>query len=219
MPSMIRLSGCVAATVFYSTLFAANTAFSFDIKPQHLPVGMSSCSSEGLVRSGRENSRRAGARPYRMQVLASDLTVPFPKMLCQNVFLEGEQGTAKQNVDSQGVILKGYDVVAFFKERKAAKGSSELSATYQNATYLFTSAANKAEFEKDPAKYVPQYGAFCAYGVTLGVLADPEVPDAFLVYKGKLYVCGNQGALKDFKKDIDSNIDKANVNWLQLASQ
>ena len=186
---MIRLSGRIAATLFYSTLFAANTAFSIDIKPQ--------------------------------RVLAGDLMVPFPELSCQNVYLEGEQdaGTTKQNVDSQGVILKGYDVVAFFKERKAVKGSSELSATYQNAAYLFTSAANKAEFEKDPAKYVPQYGAFCAYGVTLGVLADPEVPDAFLVYKGKLYVCGNQGALKDFKKDIDSNIDKANVNWRQLASQ
>ena len=189
MPSMIRIFGRVAATLFYSILFAANTAFSIDIKPQ--------------------------------RGLAGDLTVPFPITSCQNVFLEGEQGTGttKQNVDSQGVILKGCDVVAVFKERKAVKGSSELSATYQNATYLFTSAANKAEFEKNPAKYVPQYGAFCAYGVTLGVLADPEVPDAFLVYKGKLYVCGNQGALKDFKNDIDSNIDKANVNWLQLASQ
>ena len=210
---MIRLSGRIAATIFYSTLFAANTAFSIDIKPPRLPVGTRSCSSEGFVRLGVEKRGRAGARPYRIQ--------PFPKMSCQNVFLEGEQdtGTTKQNVDSQGVILKGCDVVAFFKERKAVKGSSELSSTYQNASYLFTSAANKAEFEKDPAKYVPQYGAFCAYGVTLGVLADPEVPDAFLVYKGKLYVCGNQGALKDFKKDIDSNIDKANVNWRQLAGQ
>jgi YHS domain-containing protein len=209
MPSMIRLSGRIAETVFYSTLFAANTAFSFDIRPQHLLVATNSCSSEGLVRSGVENSGRAGVRPYRMHILGRGLAV----------FLEGEQDTTKQNVDSQGVILKGYDVVAFFKERKAAKGSPELSATYQSATYLFMSAANKAEFEKDPAKYAPQYGAFCAYGVTLGVLADPEVPDAFLVYKGKLYVCGNQGALKDFKNDIDTNIDKANVNWRQLASQ
>ena len=189
MPSVIKLSRRVATTLFCATLFAATTSFSFDIKPQ--------------------------------RVLASGLAVALPKTSFQNVFLEGEQGTgvAKQNVDAQGVILKGCDVVAFFKERKAVKGSSELSATYESATYLFTSAANKAEFEKDPAKYVPQYGAFCAYGVTLGVLADPEVPDAFLVYKGKLYVCGNQGALKDFKKDIDSNIDKANVNWRQLASQ
>lgn len=189
MPSMIRLSGCVAATFFYATLFAANTAVGIDLKSK--------------------------------QVLARNLAVSVSKTSHQNVFLEGEQGTGttKQNIDSQGVILKGYDVVAFFKERKAVKGSSELSATYQNATYWFTSAANKAEFAKDPAKYAPQYGAFCAYGVTVGVLADPEVPDAFLVYKGKLYVCGNQGALKDFKKEIDSNIDKANVNWRQLANQ
>ncbi|MBV8214005.1 MAG: YHS domain-containing protein [Verrucomicrobia bacterium] len=156
---------------------------------------------------------------YPAKVLARELAVELPKPAGQNVFLEGEQGATKQNLDSQGVILKGYDVVAFFKERKAVKGSSDLSTTYQSATYLFTSAANKAEFEKDPARYAPQYGAFCAYGVTLGVLADTEVPDAFLVYKGKLYVCGNQGALKDFKKDIDSNIDTANANWRQLASQ
>jgi YHS domain-containing protein len=189
MPSMIRLARRVPATVFYATLFAASTAFSIDLKTQRF--------------------------------LARDLAAPLPKMSCQKVFLEGEQGagTTKQNVDSQGVILKGYDVVAFFKERKAVKGSSELSATYQGATYLFTSAANKAEFEKGPARYVPQYGGFCAYGVTVGVLAEPEVPDAFLVYHGKLYVCGNQGALKDFKKDIDSNIDKADANWRKFISQ
>ncbi|MBV8098088.1 MAG: YHS domain-containing protein [Verrucomicrobia bacterium] len=189
MPSTTKLSRRVATTLFLAVLFAANTVF--------------------------------GGGPYPAKVLARQVAVQLPKAAGQNVFFEGEQGTAttKQNLDSQGVILKGYDVVAFYKERKAVKGSSDLSATYQSATYLFTSAANKAEFEKDPAKYAPQYGAFCAYGVTLGVLADPEVPDAFMVYKGKLYVCGNQGALKDFKKDIDGNIDKANVNWRQLASQ
>jgi YHS domain-containing protein len=189
MPSTTKHSQRVAATAFYATLFAANITFSSDLKPQ--------------------------------RVLACDLGVHLHKTSYQNVFLEGEEnkGLPKQNVDSQGVILKGCDVVAFFRERKAVKGTLDFSANYQGANYLFTSATNKAEFEKDPSKYVPQYGAFCAYGVTVGVLADPEVPDAFLVYKGKLYVCGNQGALKDFKKDIDSNIDKANTNWRQLASQ
>jgi YHS domain-containing protein len=188
MPSISKLSGRVAATLFCATFFVANT------------VVRGEC--------------------YPAKALVHELAAQLPKASCQNVFLEGEEaGTTKQNLDSKGVILKGYDVIAFFKERKAVKGSPDLSATYQSATYLFTSGANKAEFEKDPVKYAPQYGAFCAYGVTLGVLADPEVPDAFMVYKGKLYVCGNQGALKDFKKEIDSNIDKANANWRQLASQ
>jgi YHS domain-containing protein len=133
-------------------------------------------------------------------------------------FLEGEENTGvKQNLDSQGVILKGVDAVAYFKERKPVNGIRAFSSTYGGATYLFASAANKAEFDKDPAKYAPQYGGFCAYGVALGVLADPEGPDAFLIYKGRLYICGNQGALKDFKKDIEGNVIKADGNWRTLA--
>jgi YHS domain-containing protein len=142
-----------------------------------------------------------------------------PKVLDHKAFLEEEKAatTAKVNVDSQGVILKGFDVVAYFKEGKPVKGSSAIASNYHGATYLFASAANKAEFEKDPVKYVPQYGGFCAYGVASGVLADPEGPGAFLIYKGKLYICGNQGALKGFKHDIDANIDKAEKNWPRLA--
>jgi len=125
--------------------------------------------------------------------------------------------TAKVNVDIQGVILKGYDAVAYVKQGKPVKGNPEIKSVYQGATYLFASSANKADFDKDPAKYAPHYGGFCAYGVTLGVLADIEGPEAFAVYKGKLYVCGNQGALKGFKSDIDGNIEKADTNWRQLS--
>jgi len=124
--------------------------------------------------------------------------------------------TTKVNVDSQGVILTGYDVIAYFKQGKPVKGNPAIESTYQGATYLFASSVDKADFDKDPAKYAPQYGAFCSYGVTMGVLADIDGPDAFTVYKGKLYLCGNEGALKEFKSDIDSNIGKADTNWRKL---
>ena len=125
--------------------------------------------------------------------------------------------TTKVNVDSQGVIVNGYDVVAYFKQGKPVKGNPAFESTYQGATYLFASSVDKADFDKDPAKYAPRYGAFCSYGVTMGVLADLEGPDAFAVYKGRLYLCGNQGALKEFKTNIDSNIEKADLNWRSLA--
>jgi YHS domain-containing protein len=130
---------------------------------------------------------------------------------------EKSERATKVNVDSQGIILKGYDAVAYFKQGKAVKGNPALTSTYQGAIYLFASSANKADFDKDPAKYIPQYGAFCSYGVASGVMADIEGPDAFAVYKGKLYLCGNQGALRGFKSDIENNISKADANWLQLA--
>ena len=125
--------------------------------------------------------------------------------------------TAKVNVDNQGIILKGYDAVAYFKQGKPVKGDPAIRSTYQGATYLFASAADKADFDKEPAKYAPRYGAFCSFGVTSGVLADIDTASAFAIYKGKLYLCGNEGVLKDFKSDIDNNIEKADANWLHLA--
>jgi YHS domain-containing protein len=142
-----------------------------------------------------------------------------PILLVQIAAFRGAKGseTANVNVDSKGVILNGYDAVAFFKQRKPVKGNSGIESTYQGATYLFASTADKADFDKDPAKYAPQYGGFCAYGVVNGILTDIEGnPDAFAVYKGKLYLCGNQAALRIFRSNIDSNIEKADTNWRQL---
>ena len=61
-------------------------------------------------------------------------------------------GTGKVNLDSQGVILKGYDVVAYFKQGKPVKGNPAIGSGYQGATYLFASAANKTDFDHNPTK-------------------------------------------------------------------
>ena len=132
---------------------------------------------------------------------------------------EAKGSTAKVNVDTQGVILKGCDVVAYFRQGKPVKGNPAIESAYHGATYFFISSADKAEFDKDPAKYAPHYGGFCSYGVANGVLVDTDGPDAFAVYKGKLYLCGNEGALKAFKSDISGNIEKADTNWRQLTTR
>ena len=124
--------------------------------------------------------------------------------------------SAKVNVDGNGVILKGCDTVAYFEQRKPIQGDSALKSSYRGATYLFASAADKADFDKEPAKYAPQYGGFCAYGVVKGALDDFEGLGDFVIYKGKLYLCGNQSALEIFTSNIDSNIEKADTNWRRL---
>src|SRR5260221_180053 len=45
-----------------------------------------------------------------------------------------ERGTPKLNLDSNRVILKGYDVVAYFTQNKAIKGRLSYHTTYQGAT-------------------------------------------------------------------------------------
>ncbi len=118
----------------------------------------------------------------------------------------------KVNVDQNGVILKGYDAVAYFKQKRAVKGNPKYSSSFGGATYYFASADDKTEFDKTPAKYAPQYGGYCANSMTKRKLADID-PNVFLVYKEKLYVCSSPKAGKAFYSDPDTNVKKADTNW------
>jgi YHS domain-containing protein len=126
-----------------------------------------------------------------------------------------EKGVHKVNVDSKGVILKGYDVVAYFAQKKAVKGNAKYQSSYQGAIYYFSSAADLATFKKNPSKYVPQYGGFCANGVKNKRLVDSD-PNVFFIVKGKLYVCASPAAESEFRAHEDEDIVAANRNWEQL---
>ena len=98
----------------------------------------------------------------------------------------------KLNVDEKGVILKGYDAVAYFKQGKAVKGDPKYSSKYGGAIYYFALASDKEEFERVPPNTNRRYGGYCADAMKKGQLHDID-PNQFFVYKGKaicLHGCG-----------------------------
>jgi YHS domain-containing protein len=125
-----------------------------------------------------------------------------------------EKGGHKLNLDSKGVILKGYDPVAYFTQKRAVKGNPKYLSTYQGAIYYFSSAADLSVFKKDPAKYVPQYGGFCADGMR-NRQANEINPTVFFILKGKLYLCTSPAAEKQFRSNEQENIRKADQNWYE----
>ena len=64
------------------------------------------------------------------------------------------------NVDAEGVALKGYDPVAYFTLRHPVKGQKERMFEWNNAKWFFSSSEHLAMFQKDPARYAPQYGGY-----------------------------------------------------------
>jgi YHS domain-containing protein len=139
-----------------------------------------------------------------------------PMLLAQNAPKKAKAGKrAGPNVDQNGVILKGYDPVAYFKKGKAVKGNPKNSSSFEGATYYFASAADKKEFDKNPARYQPQYGAWCAHAMAKGKLSDID-PNAFAIYKNKLYVCSDPGAAADFKANAATQAPEADDNWRHL---
>jgi YHS domain-containing protein len=92
------------------------------------------------------------------------------------------------------------------------KGFATFSTTWKDATWHFSSPANLNAFIKDPERYAPQYGGYCAYGMAGGYKAPTEI-DTWTIVNGKLYFNYNQKVKDTWSRDIPSYIQKADANW------
>jgi YHS domain-containing protein len=129
-----------------------------------------------------------------------------------------QQGHTAQNVDDNGLILSGYDAVAYQTQAKAVRGSALFTATHDGAIYRFASAENRDAFKAAPAKYAPAYGGYCAMGVAMGKKL-PVDPTAFTVANGKLFLNVNKDVQGMFAKDVASNDAMARKNWAAVSAR
>ena len=124
----------------------------------------------------------------------------------------------KINKSSDGLALGGYDPVAYFQEGKPVKGKKEFEHEWNGAKWHFSSAANHDLFTANPEKYTPQYGNFCAWGMSQGKFFDGD-PEVWKVVDGKLYVNFNKDIEKTWVTDIPGFIKKANDNWPRMQKE
>jgi YHS domain-containing protein len=128
------------------------------------------------------------------------------------------QSKSLLNLDKSGVALQGYDPVAFFTQNRPVKGNPQFESKYAGARYFFSSAEDKAIFDANPAKYEPQFGGFCAYGVSRGHTV-PIKMEAFQIVNGRLLMQYDLDVKNDFNKDPQGNLQKADQNWPRLVEK
>ncbi|MBC8153588.1 MAG: YHS domain-containing protein [Bacteroidetes bacterium] len=114
--------------------------------------------------------------------------------------------------------IRGYDPVAYFTDNRPVKGLKNLTYAWQGATWSFASQANLNAFRAAPEKYAPQYGGYCAYGLSEGHKA-PTDPDAFTIVDEKLYLNYNPKVRTLWSKDRDTRIRTANEKWPKLKDE
>jgi len=114
--------------------------------------------------------------------------------------------------------IQGFDAVAYFMDSKAVKGSKEFTHVYAGAPWYFTSAENLNAFKKEPGKYAPQFGGYCAYGMSRGYKAKTD-PDAWTIVNDKLYLNYNLDVRKIWNEKQYEFIEKANQNWPTVKSK
>lgn len=122
-----------------------------------------------------------------------------------------KEDSTKANLE-KGLAIQGYDPVAYFEKNEAIKGKKEIAHTSEGITYYFSSDEYRTVFLKNPSKFQPQYGGFCAYGMSEGYEA-PVDPTAFTIVNDKLYLNYSHKVRQDWTKTKADRIQKANENW------
>jgi YHS domain-containing protein len=127
-----------------------------------------------------------------------------------------KQTGGEYNTLYAGLGAKGYDVVAYFTDGRPVMGSDRYTAEYGGVKWQFASREHRDAFAADPARYAPQYGGFCAWGVSVGGLYDVDPVNAWNIVDGKLYLNFNKEVNATFTGDPHGFIRKANGNWGKL---
>ena len=130
------------------------------------------------------------------------------------------QNKMANNVDNSNIALQGYSPVSYVDLGLAQKGVKEFKSEHDKILYYFTSAEQKAEFDKNPNKYLPQYGGYCAFGVYAGAKFRVD-PNKFIVEDGKYYLFLYNVELDAqqlwlAEENHQGLVKKADENWSKL---
>jgi YHS domain-containing protein len=126
---------------------------------------------------------------------------------------DGPWRTNSDGADAK-LMLEGHDAVAYFKQNDAVRGDPAIKLDHKGVTYRFASEANKAEFQRAPEKYMPQFGGFCSNGINYAVpWGGGGGPNTWRIYRGKLYVFGGQSSRDQFEIETERNLELAHKYW------
>lgn len=116
------------------------------------------------------------------------------------------------------LAIQGYDPVSYFTETAPQRGLASIAVVENGATYYFASQANADAFSKTPAKYLPTFGGFCAYGVSVSKKFDGD-PTIYKIVDGRLHLNLNPEIHQAFLADLTGAIGKADKAWTQIADK
>ncbi len=123
------------------------------------------------------------------------------------------------NLPASGIAIDGYCPVAYFAVNKPVKGKPQFASTYNGVTYHFVNADAKKVFDKNPEKYLPAYGGWCATGMAVGD-KFPIDPTSFKIVNGRLMLFlknKDVDALKIWNQQNEKEFTrKADAHWAKV---
>lgn len=141
-------------------------------------------------------------------------------VLCLMNYNTFAQDKMAHNIDNSNIALQGFSPVSYLDLGLAQRGVKEFKSEHNKVIYYFTSQDQKKTFDKNPTKYLPAFGGYCAFGVYAGAKFRPD-PNKFIVENGQyfLYLYNLELDAQQLwlsEKNHDKLLRKANDNWAKL---
>jgi len=134
------------------------------------------------------------------------------------LIISSSLSSQEYNVED-GYIANGYDVVEYFNNQ-AKPGNKAFTTTYDLVKFKFINAKNLATFKKNPLKYIPQFGGFCAYAMGKKAERVNINPETYEIRDKKLYLFYDSWFNNTAKKWTKENTKKlqkqADINWEKI---
>ena len=155
--------------------------------------------------------------PYAQKINFNPMkTILFIAMfLFGNTVIAQSSARKSQFNLEHGLAIGGYDPVSYFNG-KPLPGKKEYSFTFEEVTYRFANVENKRAFEKNPKKYEPQYGGWCAYAMGNDGTKVEVNPKTYKITDNKLYLFYDfyfTNTLEDWNLKEKTLKNKADTNW------
>ena len=127
----------------------------------------------------------------------------------------GTLNATVQDSEGRDVMLLGHDPVAYFTLGQPMRGYPNITATHEGKTYYFLNEKHRTMFQQTPAKYEPQYGAFCSNGAAYGIKLGSD-PTEYEIVDGRLFIFGDILGREYWKMNYRFNIQKADELWPEM---
>ncbi len=134
-----------------------------------------------------------------------------------------QQTQSKVYKTQKNVAIGGNDVVAYFTQNDAVRGSQKHTVLYRGVDYWFSNLENKNKFKASPTSFLPEYGGYCAFAMAMKNAKVPSDPNTFKLHDGKLYLFFNdyyQGepfnTIIPWNADEKSMVNNADTNWEKI---
>ena len=148
------------------------------------------------------------------------LIISVATLLIGNGAFAADEFNTSTGITSAGAPLgvHGVDTVALSTLGAVAEGTATYTVVEDGVAYYFATQSSANKFSKNPDRYLPQFGGFCAYAVAFGKKfdGDPQFAD---IVDGKLYLFVNGAVLAKYKLDPQRYITDAHKTWPKIRSK